>query len=66
MMRPKWDRYQREVQQREDNKTIEVVTRQLKAVAEQTKDWSKVVVAYEPVWYASASRESRPEPEGAL
>ncbi|KAL9607843.1 MAG: hypothetical protein Q9204_009285, partial [Flavoplaca sp. TL-2023a] len=37
------------LEQREDNKTIEIVTKQLKAVAEQTKDWSKVVVAYEPV-----------------
>jgi len=36
--------------QRESNKTIEVVTRQLKAIAEKTKDWSKIVVAYEPVW----------------
>ena len=36
--------------QREANKTIDVVTTQLKAVAERTKDWSKVVVAYEPVW----------------
>ncbi|KAL8951723.1 MAG: hypothetical protein Q9222_002336 [Ikaeria aurantiellina] len=36
--------------QRQDDKTIEVVTTQLKAVAEQTKDWSKIVVAYEPVW----------------
>ena len=29
---------------------MDVVTTQLKAVAERTKDWSKVVVAYEPVW----------------
>ena len=36
--------------QRESNKTIEVVTAQLEAVAEKTKDWSKVVIAYEPVW----------------
>ncbi|KAL8803786.1 MAG: hypothetical protein Q9182_002996 [Xanthomendoza sp. 2 TL-2023] len=38
------------LEQREGNKTIEIVTNQLKAVAEQTKDWSRVVVAYEPVW----------------
>lgn len=25
-------------------------------MAEQTKDWSKIVVAYEPVWYATASQ----------
>lgn len=39
-------------QQRESNKTIEVVTKQLQAVADRTKDWSKIVVAYEPVWLA--------------
>ncbi|MCJ1248982.1 triosephosphate isomerase [Trapelia coarctata] len=38
------------LEQREANKTIEVVTRQLQAVAEVSKDWSKVVIAYEPVW----------------
>ncbi|MCJ1256152.1 triosephosphate isomerase [Lignoscripta atroalba] len=36
--------------QREGNKTIDVVTTQLKAVSERTKDWSKIVIAYEPVW----------------
>lgn len=38
------------LEQRESNKTIDVVTTQLKAVADQMKDWSKIVVAYEPVW----------------
>ncbi|MCJ1458303.1 triosephosphate isomerase [Mycoblastus sanguinarius] len=38
------------LEQRESNKTIEVVTTQLKAVADKTKDWSKIVIAYEPVW----------------
>lgn len=38
------------LEQRESNKTIEVVTAQLKAVAEKTKDWSRIVIAYEPVW----------------
>ncbi|KAF2103916.1 triosephosphate isomerase [Rhizodiscina lignyota] len=36
--------------QRESGTTVEVVTNQLKAVAEQVKDWSKIVVAYEPIW----------------
>ncbi len=27
-----------------------MVTTQLKAIAEKTKDWSKIVIAYEPVW----------------
>ncbi|KAF2859110.1 Triosephosphate isomerase [Piedraia hortae CBS 480.64] len=38
------------LEQREANKTIDVVTRQLDAVAKQVKDWSKIVIAYEPVW----------------
>lgn len=38
------------LEQRESNKTIDVVTTQLKAVAERTKDFSKIVIAYEPVW----------------
>lgn len=40
------------LEQREAGKTIEVVTTQLKAVAEKLpkKDWDKVVIAYEPIW----------------
>ncbi|KAF2773057.1 Triosephosphate isomerase [Teratosphaeria nubilosa] len=38
------------LEQREANKTIDVVTAQLSAVAKEVKDWSKIVVAYEPVW----------------
>jgi len=38
------------LEQREAGKTIEVVTSQLKAVADVVKDWSKIVVAYEPIW----------------
>ncbi|KAL4802151.1 Triosephosphate isomerase [Aspergillus unguis] len=40
------------LEEREGNKTIDVVTRQLNAAAKElSKDqWSKVVVAYEPVW----------------
>ena len=38
------------LEQREAEKTMEVVLAQLKAVADQVKDWSKIVVAYEPVW----------------
>lgn len=38
------------LEQREAGKTIEVVTTQLKAVAEKVKDWSRIVVAYEPIW----------------
>ena len=39
------------LEQRESEKTVGVVTSQLKAVADKVKDWSKIVVAYEPIWY---------------
>jgi triosephosphate isomerase (TIM) len=29
---------------------VEVVTAQLQAVADLVKDWSKIVIAYEPIW----------------
>ncbi|KAK0775587.1 triosephosphate isomerase [Friedmanniomyces endolithicus] len=38
------------LEQREADKTIEIVTSQLSAVAKEVKDWSKIVVAYEPIW----------------
>ncbi|KAJ6079070.1 hypothetical protein PENARI_c001G03218 [Penicillium arizonense] len=40
------------LEEREANKTIEVVTRQLNAVAKELskEQWEKVVIAYEPVW----------------
>jgi len=38
------------LEQREAGKTIEVVTSQLRAVAKEVSDWSKIVVAYEPIW----------------
>jgi len=38
------------LEQRESGKTIEVVTSQLKAVKDKLSDWSKIVVAYEPIW----------------
>lgn len=38
------------LEQREAGKTIEVVTNQLRAVAKEVQDWSKIVIAYEPIW----------------
>ncbi|KAF2238940.1 Triosephosphate isomerase [Viridothelium virens] len=38
------------LEQREANKTIEVVTAQLRAVADKVSDWSRIVIAYEPIW----------------
>merc|ERR1712187_20299 len=40
------------LEEREGNKTIDVVTRQLNAAAKELskEQWAKVVIAYEPVW----------------
>ncbi|CAG8976112.1 hypothetical protein HYALB_00002392 [Hymenoscyphus albidus] len=38
------------LEQREANETVKVVTRQLAAVKEKVSDWSKLVIAYEPIW----------------
>ncbi|KAK6584828.1 hypothetical protein PZA11_003052 [Diplocarpon coronariae] len=38
------------LEQRENNLTIQVVTAQLKAVKDKVSDWTKIVVAYEPIW----------------
>ncbi|KAJ5120336.1 uncharacterized protein N7515_009724 [Penicillium bovifimosum] len=40
------------LEEREANKTIDVVTRQLNAAAKEltAEQWDKVVIAYEPVW----------------
>ena len=35
---------------RESGKTMEVLVPQLKAIADNVSDWSKLVIAYEPVW----------------
>jgi len=39
-------------QEREAGTTTDVVTKQLAAVAQKVKDWSKIVIAYEPIWYS--------------
>ncbi|KAL2213370.1 triosephosphate isomerase [Sarocladium strictum] len=38
------------LEQREAGKTIEVVSKQLEALKAQVSDWSKIVIAYEPIW----------------
>jgi triosephosphate isomerase (TIM) len=38
------------LEQREAGKTIEVVSKQLEALAAEISDWSKIVIAYEPIW----------------
>jgi len=38
------------LEERQAGKTNEVCFRQLKAIADKVTDWSRVVIAYEPVW----------------
>jgi triosephosphate isomerase (TIM) len=38
------------LEQREAGDTIAVVEKQLKAVVSKVKDWSNIVIAYEPIW----------------
>mmetsp|Transcript_10128 Transcript_10128/g.25689 ORF Transcript_10128/g.25689 Transcript_10128/m.25689 type:complete len:288 (+) Transcript_10128:90-953(+) len=38
------------LEQRESGKMFDILDAQMKAIADKVKDWSRVVVAYEPVW----------------